>query len=485
MKNKLFQKNKGLTLIEIMLSLAIMGIIALFSVPVYQSFIAKNDIEIASQTISSTIRHAQISSMGMIGNSGWGIKIESGQIIMFRGASYASREVSYDEFFSLPATITPSGISEIVFEKVTGFPSQTGSIIITSTNSDTRILILNSKGVIVSRVNGMLSDGDWLALNVASLVPSSDTQNGEKIQVSGNYAYIIRSGPSPDLLVYDISNPSSPTLAGTLAFPANPVNLFISGSYAYVVFSYPNAEFQIINISTPSSPSFVTNGFVNLPNTDYANDVYVVGTKAYVTRADSSGADNFFIIDVSDPSAPAVLSSLYFSGSCYEVVVSGNYAYIGSASDANELRVVDVSEPSNPFQAYSIDFPGGSDSPAVAMEGSNLIISNSGLIRLIDISNPLSPVIKSLYNTGANQIFDISLSSAHGSNGHIYAFIATDIAPKEFFVLDITNPSSPTTASFFGITPTDILTGVAYSSLLDKVFASTMSSNEMIVFGSN
>lgn len=142
------QTRPGLTLIEVLLSLAVIAIIAGIGIPVYQSVQVRNDLDIALVTMAQTLRRAQVLSQGMDGDTHWGVKIETGSITLFRGVSYEARETSFDEVFSMPESITPSGLSEVVLEKLTGFPQSTGTLTLTSSLQESKTLTLNEKGTI-------------------------------------------------------------------------------------------------------------------------------------------------------------------------------------------------------------------------------------------------------------------------------------------------------------------------------------------------
>lgn len=141
-------KNAGFTLIEVLLSVVAIGVIAGISVPLYQSFQVRNDLDIATVEIAQSVRRAQTLSEAVDGDVSWGIKIQSGSIIVFKGASYAVRDTTFDEVFEVPTSITPSGIAEVIFTKFTGLPQTTGTIILTSNNNETRIITINAKGII-------------------------------------------------------------------------------------------------------------------------------------------------------------------------------------------------------------------------------------------------------------------------------------------------------------------------------------------------
>ena len=140
------QNNSGFTLLEVLLSVAVIALIAGLGAPIYQSFQVRNDLDVATNTISQSLRRAQVLSQAVDGDTTWGISVQSGAIILFQGASYASRNTNFDEVFDLPGSITPSGVSEIIYEKFTGEPQNTGTVTLTSNTNEARNITINEKG---------------------------------------------------------------------------------------------------------------------------------------------------------------------------------------------------------------------------------------------------------------------------------------------------------------------------------------------------
>lgn len=138
----------GFTLLEILLSIATITIIAGISIPVYLSFQVRNDLDIAALEIAQSARRAQTLSKAVDGDTSWGIKIQLGSLLLFRGASYAARNTNFDEVFPVPTSIVPSGLSELVFTKFTGLPQVTGVITLTSNTNETRNITINAKGAV-------------------------------------------------------------------------------------------------------------------------------------------------------------------------------------------------------------------------------------------------------------------------------------------------------------------------------------------------
>lgn len=141
-------KKLGFTMIEMLLSISIITIILGISTPVYQSLQGKNDLSIAATTIAQALHRAQTLAQSGDGDALWGVKMESGAVTVFQGASYASRDTNFDEVYGNSAGISVSGITEIIFDKLTGEPSPTGTINLALNNYETKNITINEKGMV-------------------------------------------------------------------------------------------------------------------------------------------------------------------------------------------------------------------------------------------------------------------------------------------------------------------------------------------------
>ena len=139
--------NKGFTLLELLLSVAVISALAGLSLPVYRTLLTKNDLDIAAVAIAQSSRRAQVLSQAVDGDTSWGLKVQNGSIVIFKGANYSARDTNFDEVFDMPGSIGVGGATETVFAKFTGFPQTTGTISL-STESDSRSLTINEKGTI-------------------------------------------------------------------------------------------------------------------------------------------------------------------------------------------------------------------------------------------------------------------------------------------------------------------------------------------------
>jgi prepilin-type N-terminal cleavage/methylation domain-containing protein len=139
---------KGFTLPEVMLSVTLLGIIASMTIPMYRTFMVRNDLDIAATTIAQNLRRAQSLSESGDGDTTWGVRVGVGSILLYKGVNYISRDSSFDENTSIPTTIVPTGINEVAFSKTTGIPNATGTFVLTSQNNETRTVTINEKGTV-------------------------------------------------------------------------------------------------------------------------------------------------------------------------------------------------------------------------------------------------------------------------------------------------------------------------------------------------
>jgi Tfp pilus assembly protein FimT len=145
--------SRGFTTIEIVIVLSILLVLILVAVPFFQSFSVSHQLATDTQDILNTLRRAQNAAMASKENSKFGVNFGTGSgasFVFFRGDSYATRDPEYDEVYTLPQILSLSlnlgGSQEIVFNKLKGTPTVTGTITLTSVNNETRTLNINEVG---------------------------------------------------------------------------------------------------------------------------------------------------------------------------------------------------------------------------------------------------------------------------------------------------------------------------------------------------
>ena len=139
---------RGFTMAEVALSLSILIIIFGMTMPLYRTFMVRNDVDIAVSTFVQNLRRAQTLSQITDGDSEWGVHIATGSILIYRGANYASRNQAFDEDTSIASSIVITGLNDVNFAKETGMPQSTGTTTFTSITNEIRNVTINQKGMV-------------------------------------------------------------------------------------------------------------------------------------------------------------------------------------------------------------------------------------------------------------------------------------------------------------------------------------------------
>ena len=313
----------------------------------------------------------------------------------------------------------------------------------------------------------------WAAPTLESNIPLAGNGNGIKVQTVGNYVYLVSSLATPNFNIYNISNPASPTLAGSLTLTGTPTNIFVLGNYAYVTTNSGTAELQIVNITTPTAPT-LSSAFDIAGTTTVTNSVYVVGTIAYVVKT-AGGGNEFFVINVATPTAPVVLGSVNYAQTLYDVYVLGNYAYVGTANTAGELIVFNITTPSAPAIVATLNLPNSNFGISIAGFGAYVFLGrNAGPLNIISIATPTAPSLVGTYTTTFN-VNDVDVDPTNN-----LVFIASADTAAEMMVISVATPATPSRVGFYGAT--NVLNGVAYNSTLSRVIGAMVNTtNEFII----
>jgi len=140
-------KLKAYTLIELLLSVGLISALLALSLPVFNSFQFRSELDSAELTTISALRSAQTFAQAVNGDSVWGVSLQSNTVIVFKGNSFAGRDTSFDNIYTFPANISSSGLSEVTYSKFLGLPSTTGNITLSHGTNSTQIAI-NEKGLL-------------------------------------------------------------------------------------------------------------------------------------------------------------------------------------------------------------------------------------------------------------------------------------------------------------------------------------------------
>ena len=163
MKMKLLQQlrfehnERGFTMLDMLLVLGVFGVLIILSLPALRGFQKETDLTNTVAEVVSILRVAHSRTVSSEGDIQHGVYFNAStsphQYTLFRGASYASRTVTFDEVYELPDAVNFSIISfgggkELVFDRITGNTSQSGStvLILSADSTKTETIYVESSG---------------------------------------------------------------------------------------------------------------------------------------------------------------------------------------------------------------------------------------------------------------------------------------------------------------------------------------------------
>lgn len=136
---------KGFSLLEALIAITVLVLIMATATPLVVNYYTVYRIITAQQDLMSVLRKAQALSTSNQYKDSFGAYIASDKYILFRGSSYASRTVAFDEEVLRPEAVSITGLGEVVFTRLSGRPSATGTITLTS-NDITKTITVNDEG---------------------------------------------------------------------------------------------------------------------------------------------------------------------------------------------------------------------------------------------------------------------------------------------------------------------------------------------------
>jgi len=247
-----------------------------------------------------------------------------------------------------------------------------------------------------------------------------------EVILSGDYAYV--ADGTSGLRVVDISDPTSPFIAGGFVSLNETKGLDIAGDYAYLADG--SIQLLVLNISDPTDPLYA-GSFDTLTT---ANDVEIAGNYAYVAEAGAG----LRVLDVSVPTTPRTASFYDTPGTAHAVAVSGNYVYI--ADGGSGLQVIDITDPAALAFAGSYDTPGNATD--VEISGNYAFVAD-GLtgLQVIDITVPETPTFEGEYDPLFGTMTGLAVSGDH---------VYITESGYGVYAVDVSDPSSPTLVGHYG-----------------------------------
>jgi len=262
----------------------------------------------------------------------------------------------------------------------------------------------------------------------------------QSVQVQGQYAYVGLTGTLKNLQVLDVSRPKAPVLVGELDLKllSDPImDIQIVGNIAYIAAGWDDVH--LVDISQPQAPREL--GWIDLSGR--STRLVISGTRAYV----ASVSQGLYIIDVSNPAAPIEVGKYKGGGELTDLRLMGSQIYLAYGSRG--VQVIDVSDPTQPIIKQNYN--------SLLMQ--QLFNTNTTLYMANELQNglyiaPLSNLTKTTFYPLPGQVQAMRLV-----NNLLY--VAADSGGLR--VLDVTTPLSPTEVGYYDTDGTAINLAVTRS----------------------
>ena len=148
---RFFRNNdeRGFTLVEIILVVALIAVLGGMFVLIDPSFIVRNDVEVSGAVVTESLRRARTLSGAVSEDSRWGVHVGEKAVIVFKGDTFSGRNESFDEETAVPSAVSFEGLEEVVFEKVTGYPVEPGDITVSAEGDHSIVIEINERGAVL------------------------------------------------------------------------------------------------------------------------------------------------------------------------------------------------------------------------------------------------------------------------------------------------------------------------------------------------
>jgi type IV fimbrial biogenesis protein FimU len=144
---------RGFTIGELLVTIAILGIFAVFSLIAFQNIYRSSGVRVAATEVSDALRSARNKSLEGQNDSVYGVYVSTSSVTRFVGSTYtyghASNTVyTFEAGAHATGTLVENGMG-IVFARLTGTPSVTGIIYLANADgTSTTTVTVNTTGLI-------------------------------------------------------------------------------------------------------------------------------------------------------------------------------------------------------------------------------------------------------------------------------------------------------------------------------------------------
>jgi len=148
-------ENKGFTVIEILIVIAILAVLIAVIWPKFSDLRAHQVLKAATEDVMSALNKARSQTLASLESSEYGVHFESDSVTIFKGNSYTvgapeNQEIEITSPASISDITLTGGTSNVFFARLSAAPSASGTITVTNG--------INSKTISISATGAVSSN---------------------------------------------------------------------------------------------------------------------------------------------------------------------------------------------------------------------------------------------------------------------------------------------------------------------------------------
>lgn len=287
-------------------------------------------------------------------------------------------------------------------------------------------------------------------------------ENVYALTIVGELMYVGWDEFPPDVAIFDLStDPTKPTLLGRVTLPIDPLagqptDIAVDGRYACVTVEGGGFDggLGVVDVSEPSAPVVVST------YSDFfrANSVATAAGHAFVADwVDSASPPEWertkglAVIDVAtDPADPKLVATFKTHGTIAHVDIFGDRAYV--SDDGEGMIILDISDPPRPLRLGNWHSP--TELRKIAKVGDLLYLTDQwNAVTILSVADPSRPVLVGVY-----QSIELGLGIDHWGIAGRGDFVYLAAGWNGFEVIDVSTPGEPRLAGAVRMVGNDLET---------------------------
>ncbi len=150
---KLFSSQKGISLIEIVIIIAVVGLIIAITAPALGKFRKSQSIQNTTNTVVSILQEARSKTLASYNNTFYSVYFGANSATLFSGGTYSAvdpnnKVVSYGSPVVLQSVTLVGGGSSVSFDRLKGTTSQSGTIVVGIPSGESKTVTVSASGAI-------------------------------------------------------------------------------------------------------------------------------------------------------------------------------------------------------------------------------------------------------------------------------------------------------------------------------------------------